>query len=306
MSPEQIRGEPQSPKTDIFGVGVLLYEMLYGAVPHRTDSLPELMHRRLHEPVTFPVDPPISDELRNLIAACLERDASRRPGTVTGQLRSVRRRNFAPPAPAAIAVATPHPGSQGEPPLARSSAAPRVGRLSRRSPDRNWIAVFAGAAMVVVFATAVVTIFGDSPRFAQFAIGLGLVGCGAGASLAVLHWLRRRRATLGDEAAQILTGSRTRAALTQSLAIQVDHLMLRCRTVDERFLGASIALMIDEFQQAKAFDDRQRALVASVEFLEKLTSRLSPWYVRYEKLIAAVVALLGIVPGVYQMLQTLW
>ena len=128
--------------------------------------------------------------------------------------------------------------------------------------------------------------------------------CGAVGSLAVTQWLRTERAALGQEAAQLLSGSRTRAALTQSLAIQVDHLRLRCRTVDERFLGASIALMLDEFQQAKAFDDRQRALVASVEFLEKLTSRLSPW-MRYEKLIAAVVALLGIVPGVYQILQTL-
>jgi hypothetical protein len=62
--------------------------------------------------------------------------------------------------------------------------------------------------------------------------------------------------------------------------------------------------MIDEFQNAQGFDDRHRSLATAVELLEKLTNRLSPWYVRYEKLIAAIVALLGIVPGLYQIFDT--
>jgi serine/threonine protein kinase len=311
MSPEQIRGESQSAKTDIFGVGVLVYEMLYGSVPHQTESLPELIHRRLHEAVTFPDLPAINDELRNLIATCLERDASRRPQTIAKQLRTIKGRDSGLPDVTTVRASTPPRAVDREaaslnPPArpAANPSSPAAAVQSRRSHGASWIPIFAGATAVVVVASAVL-VYTSSPLLAQFAVGFGLVVWGVVASLVVTQWLRTQRETLGQEAAQLLSGSRNRAALTQSLAIQVDHLMVRCRTVDERFLGASIALMIDEFQEAKAFDDRQRALVASVDFLEKLTSRLSPWYVRYEKLIAAVVALLGIVPGIYQMVQTL-
>ena len=152
-----------------------------------------------------------------------------------------------------------------------------------------------------------VMVRGTSPSaVTPIAVGVALTIGGVLLGLGVRHWLHAQRVALSEEASRLLSGTRNRAALTMSLAIEVDQLMLRCRTVDERFLGASLALMIDEFQQADGFDDRHRALAASVEFLEKLMNRLSPWYVRYEKLIAAVVALLGIVPGVYQILETLW
>ena len=140
---------------------------------------------------------------------------------------------------------------------------------------------------------------------APMAIGGGLTAAGILLGLAVRHWLQQQRVALSEEAGRLLSGTRSRDVLTRSLAIEVDQLMLRCRTVDERFLGASLAIMIDEFQQAQGFDDRHRALAASVDFLEKLMDRLSPWYVRYEKLIAAAVALLGVVPGVYQIVDTL-
>lgn len=60
---------------------------------------------------------------------------------------------------------------------------------------------------------------------------------------------------------------------------------------------AAALTMIDDLQQARNFEDRHRALTTAVTFLEKLMDRLSPWYIRYDKLVTAIVAMLGIVPG---------
>ena len=43
---------------------------------------------------------------------------------------------------------------------------------------------------------------------------------------------------------------------------------------------------------------RQAAIMNVVQLLEKLTNRLSPWYVRHEKLLAVVVSAVGILSGV--------
>src|SRR4029079_1047823 len=39
MASEQVRGEPVDPRSDIFAVGAILYEMLAGAPAFRADSL---------------------------------------------------------------------------------------------------------------------------------------------------------------------------------------------------------------------------------------------------------------------------
>ena len=64
--------------------------------------------------------------------------------------------------------------------------------------------------------------------------------------------------------------------------------------------------MVDEARQAQGFDDRHRALTAAVDFHEKLMTLLTPWYVKYQKLLAAVVMLVGIIPGVLTIAEALW
>nr|MBA2647865.1 hypothetical protein [Pyrinomonadaceae bacterium] len=47
----------------------------------------------------------------------------------------------------------------------------------------------------------------------------------------------------------------------------------------------------------------------AAQLMEKLTARLSPWYVQYEKLIAFFVALVGIATGLVSVttsLQQMW
>ena len=44
LSPEQLEGKPGSQQTDIWALGVLLYEMLTGQLPFKGDTLGSLVH----------------------------------------------------------------------------------------------------------------------------------------------------------------------------------------------------------------------------------------------------------------------
>ena len=85
MAPEQIAGEPLSPATDIYSLGLLLYEMLAGRLPFSGSSVWELAARRVSETPT-PISqyvPELEPGLCALVGRCLERDPGRRFGSTS-------------------------------------------------------------------------------------------------------------------------------------------------------------------------------------------------------------------------------
>ena len=85
MAPEQARGEPMSPCTDVYAVGVLLYEALTGESPWdglvlEGDALGLLAcKRRGDEPDLQRGGAELAPEWARLVADCLRTDPARRP-----------------------------------------------------------------------------------------------------------------------------------------------------------------------------------------------------------------------------------
>ena len=77
MSPEQVRGEEVDGRSDIFNIGLVLYEMLSGERAFRATSSIEMLHAILKD-----APPPLADSipagLQQIVRRCLEKDAENR------------------------------------------------------------------------------------------------------------------------------------------------------------------------------------------------------------------------------------
>ena len=96
MSPEQALGELVRPQSDLYSLGVVLYEMLTGNLPHEADSPIALAVKHVSEPVRPPkeVNPEIPDGMNALVSGLLAKQAEDRHGNaaeVAEDLRRVRR-----------------------------------------------------------------------------------------------------------------------------------------------------------------------------------------------------------------------
>jgi serine/threonine protein kinase len=79
MAPEQWRGEPLDVRTDIYGIGCLLYEMLTRRMPYGLATLEELRRRHLEHPIpALPEDGPLFDSLNAVLSRCLAKEKEKR------------------------------------------------------------------------------------------------------------------------------------------------------------------------------------------------------------------------------------
>jgi serine/threonine protein kinase len=78
--PEQILGKPQDHRSDIFSLGVVLYEMITGSRPFDADSLQGLCARVMSSAPLPPsqTNPSLPSGLNELVLSCLEKDPARR------------------------------------------------------------------------------------------------------------------------------------------------------------------------------------------------------------------------------------
>ena len=80
MSPEQCRGDPISPRTDVYALGVTLYEMLTGRTPFQSDNYTALAHAHIYEPAPPPTlfNTRITPAVQAVILRALAKDPARR------------------------------------------------------------------------------------------------------------------------------------------------------------------------------------------------------------------------------------
>ena len=80
MAPEQVRGDLVDARSDIYALGVVLFEMATGKRPFDERQTGRLADAILHAPVTPPsrLQPRVNPELERIILKCLERDPESR------------------------------------------------------------------------------------------------------------------------------------------------------------------------------------------------------------------------------------
>jgi TolB-like protein len=150
MSPEQVQGKAVDRRTDIFSLGVILYEMATGRRPFQSDSAAGLMSAILRDapPPPSSLRAGLPDALRHVIERCLAKDPAARfqgAGEVQATLEG------RPESDSQIATAVID--SAASSPERRSDSGPRA--------EAPWIAVLPFKAQ------------GSDPELAAFADGLG-------------------------------------------------------------------------------------------------------------------------------------
>jgi serine/threonine protein kinase/tetratricopeptide (TPR) repeat protein len=80
MSPEQVEGKEVDQRSDIYSLGIILYEMVTGRVPFEGDTPLSIAHKQRYEVPQPPeeLNAQIPEHLSGLILRCLEKDKEKR------------------------------------------------------------------------------------------------------------------------------------------------------------------------------------------------------------------------------------
>lgn len=83
ISPEQARAETIGPESDLYSLGVTVFEMLTGRLPFESNDAWSLvrMHARSIPPSPRRLNPQVPDDLARLVSRALEKDPARRFGS---------------------------------------------------------------------------------------------------------------------------------------------------------------------------------------------------------------------------------
>jgi len=92
MSPEQIKGEQPDRRSDIYSLGVTLFEMVSGRPPFEADSAMTLMMMHVNDPVPNPqkLNPDVPDPLVTIINKALAKDPNNRYQTAAQMAAALR------------------------------------------------------------------------------------------------------------------------------------------------------------------------------------------------------------------------
>jgi serine/threonine protein kinase len=147
MSPEQCHGRAVDHRTDIYAMGVILYQIWTGKAPFAGETFAELLTKQLTTTAERPSTlAPVPPELDELIMRCLEKDPARRPQSA--RELGERLAKILADRPAPTALLDPRPAQASATTTLRGSAhgldRAFVHEHHRRWP---WIAVAAAAAV---------------------------------------------------------------------------------------------------------------------------------------------------------------
>jgi beta-lactam-binding protein with PASTA domain/predicted Ser/Thr protein kinase len=158
ISPEQAQGKETTPRSDIYSIGVILYEALTGRVPFQGDSAVAVALKQVSEAPRRPsaINPNVPPALDAVVMRALAKDPDARFKDADAFLRALDAAEKAPDTPrpqdtAAYAAVTP----EGETETPDGEVVEEEWVVERRSRRWRWIVLAllaAGVAALVAFA----------------------------------------------------------------------------------------------------------------------------------------------------------
>ncbi len=142
MSPEQMSGRRVDGRSDLYSLGVMLYQLLTGALPHQAESMARLMYQIANDvaPDVRRLRPELPEDLANVVALALEKRPEMRYADGHQMATDLRAVAQAMGARAAPAAADPARAPAAEAPAAadaETSEFAKTVRFVRPDPGHN-------------------------------------------------------------------------------------------------------------------------------------------------------------------------
>ena len=159
LAPEQVNGRPTDARTDVYALGLLLYEMLCGRPPFGgdTDVATAMARLTTSAPPIRSQRPDVPPALDDVVHRCMARDPARRyasAGAVRAALAAIRASPQATPRPAPPPVPRPTPRPIPRPPKAQR-------RAPRRGSGTTWVWVVLVFLLAIAAAVATFLVLRD-------------------------------------------------------------------------------------------------------------------------------------------------
>lgn len=167
MAPEQVAGKPVDYRTDVYALGLVLYEMFTGSETFRADTPVAVALKQMQEAPTPPhaIDPSIPVYIERAILKCLEKEPAKRFQSIAELENALRTTRITGTAVGAAPLAVSKSAFAVERSRASSTSypVPITAKPKRKSRVLPWALAFAG----ILFALGVLKAMTAAKRAAQ-------------------------------------------------------------------------------------------------------------------------------------------